>query len=68
MALVCAAESNSLACFLKCVRHSVMRTVKKIYKLSAAKVIQANQASNLMAKMLSTKATSIRVGTMLYKE
>jgi hypothetical protein len=50
------------------VRHSVTVTVKMMYTTSAAMVIQANQASNLTARMVSTSATSISVGTMLYSE
>ena len=65
MARVCAAESNSLACLRNCVRHSVTRTVKKIYKAKASSVMPANQASNLTAKIASTSPTSISVGMML---
>ena len=61
----CAAESNSLASRRNFVRHSVTSTVKVMYSASAANVIHANQASNLMASTDSTSTTSTSVATTL---
>ena len=61
-------ESSSFMTLRYCVRHWVTNTVNATYKTSAVKVIQAKTTSNLMASKDSTKATSIKVGMMLYSE
>ncbi|MNS89534.1 hypothetical protein D3C72_1235490 [compost metagenome] len=51
-----------------CVRHSVTVTVKTMYSTSAAPVIHTNSASNFTPNMVSTSASSMMVGTMLYSD